>query len=369
VIWGGHGYGNTGDDLVLAVAVADRRREYGDQLQVLSPAPEQTRLGLPDTKVVLQPPGHPRSAPVKWFCRCAEFVTRRGATALADRLYRAVLQRPERFPEDQAWLQALASASRLHLAGGGYLTDRFHLRHFLRPLRLAKSRGLPVTTSPLGVGPFLKSENATAVAALLRDARVVVRDADSLRYCAEHGLPAVEQPDDGFRWRQVVDVPDAILPPATKTIGVCIFPQHSPQWSPAVESWWIATLKTLALTFPGWRWEGFCFHTGRDLDYATTRKLFARAGWSPEQVLSPEPDFRLAIRHLARYQAVVSCRFHAVVTAAVLKIPCVAIALDDYYEIKMRGALKHAAAPLTLVNPRRDSTAAVSQWLASQCRP
>lgn len=366
VVWGGYGYGNTGDDLVLAVAVAGLRQQHGDKLVVLSPTPEQTRLALPDTPVVLQPSGHPQNSRVKALCRWAEFADSRGAHALADRLYRAVLRHSQRFTEDSAWLQTLASASRLHLAGGGYLTDRFHLRHLVRPLRLAKSRGVRITTSPLGLGPFLKAAKAEAVAELLRTARVVVRDADSLRFCTAHGLAAVEQPDDGFHWRQVIDLPDQSTATATKTIGVCIYPQHSSHWSPAVESWWVTALHSLARTFPGWRFEGFCFHTGREMDYATARRLFERAGWNAEWVLPPEPDFRVAIRNLARYRAVVSCRFHAVVTATVLKLPCVAVVLDDYYESKMRGALKYAPAPLTLINPLRDAPSATSQWLASQ---
>ncbi len=367
VVWGGYGYGNAGDDLVLAVALADLRREHGEHLLILSPAPDQTRSCFPDLPVVLHPSGRPRSAWARWGCRLAGSAEARGLKRLADRLHRIVLKHPGWAAADRSWLTALASASRLHLTGGGYLTDRFHLQHFLRPLRLARSRGLRVTTSPLGLGPFRRPENATAVANLLRPAKVAVRDEDSLRYCAAHGIAAVEKPDDGFRWREVVTLPAGQPGPSgPETIGICIYPQHSSQWSAQVEAWWVSCLQALRHAMPGSRLSGFCFHTGREMDYETTRRLFGQAGLNPDNVRPPDPDFRAAIVNLSSYRAVLSTRFHAIVTALEMNIPCVAAVLDDYYEAKMRGAARFARSPLSLINPLRDPPRAVAEWVAAK---
>ncbi len=365
-VWGGYGYGNTGDDLVLAVALADLAKSPVGVVQVLSPAPDQTRLCLPDTEIILHPSSRPRRVFEKWFWRWTDYLEAAGLKDLADGLYRVALKYPRSITSESAWLKALAAASALHLTGGGYLTDRFDLRHFLRPVRLARSRRLPVTTSPLGLGPFHNPRKAAAVAAALRGAKLAVRDEDSLRFCQLHGLDAVEKPDDGFRWRQVIESPAKPSVPADKTIGVCIYSQHSSQWSAEVERWWVACLQTLTRSLPPGRLEGFCFHTGREMDFEVTRGLFARAGLNPEHVQPPQPDFRAAIVNLANYQAVLSTRFHAVVTASEMQIPCVAMVLDDYYETKMRGALKYSTAPLSLLNPLRDPPETAAQWLVTK---
>ncbi|MFO1514733.1 MAG: hypothetical protein U1F83_17790 [Verrucomicrobiota bacterium] len=86
----------------------------------------------------------------------------------------------------------------------------------------------------------------------------------------------------------------------------------------------------------------------------------------PDQVQPPEPDFRTAIANLSNYRAVLSTRFHAVVTASEMQIPCVGMVLDDYYETKMRGALKYSISPLSILNPLRDSPQVAAKWLGSK---
>lgn len=367
VVWGGYGYGNTGDDLVLAVALADLRKNSGSNITVLSPAPEQTRIGILGTEIILHPSGGPRRAFEKWFWRWADYVEAGGMKTLADSLYRLALKHPEKITREAAWLKALASASVLHLTGGGYLTDQFDLRHFLRPLRLARSRHLPVTTSPLGLGPFQSPRKAAAVVAALRGSKLLVRDPDSLQFCTTQGLTATERPDDGFRWPQIIDVPSPQSDgKGSNLIGVCLFSQHSALWSDTVEVWWETCLRALTFTLPDCRFEGFCFHTGRDMDYETTRRLFARAGLNPDNVRSPQPDFRTAILDLSRYEMIISTRFHAVVAASALQIPSVAMVLDDYYENKMRGALKYSSAPVSLVNPLHCPPQIAVDWLVQQ---
>jgi len=177
----------------------------------------------------------------------------------------------------------------------------------------------------------------------------------------------VEKPDEGFNWRQVFDLAATSLsPPAKPTLGVCIFSQYSPAWSERAEAWWIECLRLLTAIFPRHQLEGFCFHTNRQMDYDTARRLFARAGLSPDHVRVPQADFRQAIADLRRYQAILSTRFHAVVAASVLGMPCLAVVLDAYYITKMRGALKHAPSPMTVMNPLTDSPTAAAQWLSAK---
>jgi len=350
---------------VLAVTLRDLQRRFGRQIQVLSPAPEQTRPCAGELEVIHHPSNY-ANAFEKWFWRWTDYAEAGAGTALADGLYRLALKHPTRVTRQPAWLNALGTASALHLAGGGYLAESFDLRQFLRPLRVARCRHLPVTTAPLGLGPFRNPRKARAVAASLRGAKVLVRDPDSLRYCQQQGLSATEVPDDGFRWREVVDTPSTNVSDAA--IGVCIFAQYSAHWSDRVEAWWVECLQSLRRSFPAHRLEGFCFHTAPEMDYDITRRLFQRAGLNPDAVRKPDADFRAAVVNLARYQAVVSSRFHAVVTASVIRLPCIAIALDDYYQTKMRGALKHARSPVSILNPMRDSFQAAPEWLGTHLK-
>lgn len=104
------------------------------------------------------------------------------------------------------------------------------------------------------------------------------------------------------------------------------------------------------------------------MDYETARRLFVRAGLDPSRVRPPQTDFRLAIQNLSRYRAVLSTRFHAVVTASGMGIPCVAMAMDDYYEIKMRAAMKHAPELISLVNLSKQPPEAAAAWLVGRFR-
>jgi hypothetical protein len=197
----------------------------------------------------------------------------------------------------------------------------------------------------------------------------VVRDEDSARLCQAHGVVAIEKPDDGFRCTEVLDLPaHAPLPPDHPAVGVCIFNQYSRAWTPKTGDWWVALLQSMARAWPHVRLEGFCFHTNRQMDYDTTRALFVRAGLRAEAVRPPDPDFRKSITDLRGYRAIVSTRFHAVVAGSVLGIPSVAVAMDAYYLAKMRAALKHAPAPVSILNPRVDPPETALAGLAPQPR-
>jgi polysaccharide pyruvyl transferase WcaK-like protein len=366
LVWGGYGWGNTGDDLTLAIAVQDLRKVHGMHLSLLTPRSEHTSVSHPGVQLVAAPWDESRRTIEHWLWRLADHASSQGRKEeWSGRWCRLALRFHRRRPVGRNWLNAFGAASVLHLVGGGYLTDVFDLRYMLRPIRVARAVKLPVTTSPLGIGPFADTAAATAVARALQGVRVVVRDEASLHFCHEHGLTAEERPDDGFRLREVIDAktipePDTGAPPS---IGVCIFSQFSGHWSSLIEQWWVECLRSMARAFPRWSIEGFCFHTDQDMDFRITRRLFGEAGLDPNAVQAPHPDYRAAIASLGNLRAIVSTRFHALVAASVLEIPCVAVALNDYYEIKMRSALRHARNPIPWLNPTQCSPDALVRQL------
>jgi len=335
----------------------DLRAEHGDNIAVLTPDPEHTAIALPGERLVAY-----RMAPEKGrfdlvFWRTADST-----------LYRALLRllqcRPGIVPTP-TWVRTLLSGSRLHLVGGGYLTDLFDLEYFLRPVFLAKALGLPVTTSPLGLGPFASPDSARAVTRALRGVRVRVRDQPSLSFCHSSGLLADKRPDDGLRLREVLEqtppLPLSTAPP--QRIGVCVFGQYSQRWSKRFELWWSDCLGSVASAFPGHQIDGFCFHTDASMEFNLMRRLFRSAGLSPDNVHPPEPDYRKAITLVRGFRAIVSTRFHAVVTASVFKIPCVAVASDQYYETKMQSAVTRADASLLVLDPVETRTDEVARRL------
>ncbi len=354
LVWGGYGWGNTGDDLTLAIALQDLRKAHGSQMSLLTPKPGHTSQAHPGVPLVGAPWDLPQPIIERCLWKLGDHAASRGPTdSWAARWYRLALRFHRWHPTEWNWHEAFTSASGLHLVGGGYLTDFFNLHYMLRPIRVARAMGLLIRTSPIGIGPFRDAGAARAVARALQGAEVVVRDEASLEFCRTHGLRAEVRPDDGYRLGEVIDAAaitgrDRNAPPA---IGVCIFRQFESGWSPQVEQWWVDGLRALVRAFPRWAIQGFCFHTDRELDFAITRQLFARAGLDPDAVQTPHSDYRAAVGSLRQFKAIVSTRFHAVVAASVFEIPCVAVAGNEYYEIKMRSAVRQARHPIALLDP------------------
>jgi len=366
LIWGGYGWGNTGDDLTLAIALRDQLQLHGKAVSVLTPNVRHTQQSLPDINLVPVPTGRPRLVGGRWLWRWAEHAASQGKERQAGRLYRLARYCQRRDPAQTAWVSALHSASTLHLAGGGYLTDLFDQAYMLRPLWMARVMKLRITTAPLGIGPFTRPNAAHAVARALQGVSLRVRDADSMRFCQTNGLSASEHADDGFRLAEVL--PAIHLGGGCKatppTLGVCVFPQYAGEWSAGIEQWWEDCLRAVSQALPDWNIEGFCFHTDRSMDYHTTQRVFLRAGLNPGNVHTPEHDYRKAIMRLRRFQGVLSTRFHAIVTATVLRVPSVAVAMNPYYGIKMQSTLKQSTAPACLVNAHQDTPQAASQFLS-----
>lgn len=351
VLWGGYTFGNTGDELTLAVALHDARQRFGDAVAVLSRDPAYTRWLFPDVHVLpyesLPPVVTRRTGRV--LQKVYALLRRRGLVPdlylHAQRLRRRLQPGPAASP---AWVRAIEQCREFYLVGGGYLTDLFDVENYLLPLQIANARGIPIATAPLGLGPFTSERAAAAVAQALRRARVAVRDTASLDFCHRHGIAGTLRPDDGFRLLELMpelalsDEPEAHASdaaPRRARVGICIFHQHGSGEFAPLEEWWTRFLRILKRHDAELSVEGFHFHTARNRGFATMVHLFHATGLDVRCVQAPCLDFREAIRKVRTYDVVVSTRFHAVVVANVLNVPHVAVAAGEYYTNKMLAAL------------------------------
>ena len=259
------------------------------------------------------------------------------------------------------WTRCLTGARGLYLAGGGYLTDLFPMDQILPPIELACRLKLPVSTAPIGIGPFQSAGWAERVASILKNADLKVRDQLSLDFCRARGLNATLEPDDASKQIPVllpVQTEGGNARPARK-IGVCIFRQYGQDAGIDLSDWWVACLRGLAAQHPDHTIEGFCFHTALHEDFREMVRLFLRAGLPLRQVLTPIPDFRQATNLIRDYDLVIATRFHAIVAANVFQIPNLAVASGDYYSAKMSAAVLEHAASSRLVNPSNAAPASV----------
>jgi polysaccharide pyruvyl transferase WcaK-like protein len=355
VLWGGYGHGNVGDDLTLAVALADARRAWGDSVAILTPRADRTARQFPDIPripyVLRRPP------PPARLCLRARAALRSlcGGSRGGSPRYRLRDQLPagSRAPRP-AWVRAVEEARELVLVGGGYLTDLFPVETFLFPVQLARAKGVPVRTDPLGIGPFASRRAAAAVVAALLAADLRVRDDVSLEFCRAHGLAAKRCLDSGFRLKEVV--PALVRAPRGRRVGICISRQAGSGPGAArraTTAWCNAFLRALAAD-RDLEIRGFCFHADPRTDYEATRAAFLRAGIDADLVAPPCADFREAARALASHNVIVTTRFHAAVAAAALAIPCFAFARGSYYAAKMASVRAQAPETTVIIDPAGD---------------
>lgn len=350
LIWGGYGWGNTGDELNLAIAIHDMAAKFGPSLAVLSPQPQYTRWLFPDVRVIHYQPH------LSIGKRVLAMAQRQGwLPKLHSRTYRA----PRRLEQEGAppWVQALRRCQRLHLAGGGYLNDLFDVDYYLLPIHIARLAHTRITSAPLGLGPFLHSKPLKRTVQALQGVRVAVRDVKSLELCQAQGILATLLQDDGFRARrcfpELFTSREHTGDKALK-VGLCAYVQHGDLHPERTHAWWLEVVKLLKVHAQA-EMEGFCFHADLGLDFSMLVEVFTEAGVAQRKVIPPCWDFRQAIRRLGRYDAIISSRFHAVVLAKLLRLPHVAVAAGDYYGAKM--AALEATSPWTTValDPHRDA--------------
>lgn len=333
VIWGGYGWGNVGDELTLAVAIADLKEQGVKKIGVLTSFPEYTQSLFPEVEVIAFNPVIRRYR----FIQLIERISRRfGGPKLPE---------PSLRPEFQTaavgnWVSALLDAEQLYLAGGGYFTDLFPIfERFILPVEVAKLLGCKVKSAPLGIGPFHDKRKIRRFVHAFKGVNLCVRDSISSKFCQKHGLKVFVRTDDGFRVGKVLE---CVVQPAAFNrgviLGVNFFPQHGANDKKAFKQWWLEFL-CIAINH-GVVVEGFCFHNNLSEDYAALVELFESTGLSSSLVKRPAFDFRDACRDLGHYSMIASSRFHAVVVANVYCVPCIGVSSGGYYDAKMDAACK-----------------------------
>ncbi|KOX10738.1 polysaccharide pyruvyl transferase family protein [Micromonospora profundi] len=147
-VLGSYGGRNLGDEAILTGLLTDlRTQEPNARIIVFSRNPEHTRAAHPDVEAV------------PW-----EGVSRTDSALV------------------------LAQLDLLILGGGGILYDR-EARRYLRVVRVAQERGLPLITYAVGVGPLSDSVDTGMVRETLASAvQVTVRDQESRMVLEEAGL-------------------------------------------------------------------------------------------------------------------------------------------------------------------------------------
>lgn len=331
VLWGGYGGGNAGDELTLAVAIAELKEQGWEMISIMTPTPGYTRALFPDLEIIPFLPVHRKS------------LFRRITGKIVGKLFGLSLPVQRLQPECQTategnWVSAIQRADCLFLVGGGYFSSLFSIfDRFLLPVQVAKSFGTLVVTAPLGIGPIQDRKLADQFIDAFRGASLCVRDEASADFCRKNGLEVSIKPDDGFRVGKILGIKCSPLRDSNEIVlGVNYFPQHGARDKSAFREWWREFLRITA--GDGITVEGFCFHNNIFEDFEAMVELFASVGLPSSAVKPPNLDFRDACSNLSRYSVIASSRFHAVVVANASNIPCVGVSCGAYYDAKMNAA-------------------------------
>lgn len=280
VVSGYYGFGNAGDEAILAAMVAALRRR-------------QPRLEL----VVIS--GDP-----------AETSRRHRVRAIG------------RGPIDA--IRALLGSEGLVSGGGGLLQDRTStqsLLYYAGLMLLAVALRRPVYVYAQGIGP-VESGLARAVAglALRRATYISVRDQGSLDAARSLGAGDVEV---------AADPAIGIGPPTSRvtrtrpTILVAVRP--APRWA-QIEDAFVAALRKLGESH---RLAFVAMHPAEDGPLAT--RLAARVG--PYAMVADYADLEELMGHIGSAELVIGMRLHALILAAAAGVPFVAVSYDPKVDV------------------------------------
>lgn len=339
ILWGGYAGGNVGDELTLAIGLKDIAAKYSkDHIAVLTPNPAISVFQFPDANVINYeklPPSHLLNMFYKHARR-----HRVSSELFLELLLNQIKQSYIRRQFD--WVKAIREADELYLVGGGYLTDLFQLDSILMPVLIAQHYGKKISTAPVGVGPFSNPVNREIFRKAFQGVQLTVRDPESQQLCQNLGLDTKLTRDDGFRLKELAEFQnfDHELERSGK-IGICIYHQHGANATADVYfSWWKTFLEELVALGLSDNLEGFCFHTAPGLDHRYLVEAFGNVGIPVSNVNEPIGNFIEALRHLSRYDLVVTTRFHAAVAASAFEIPFFAMSSGPYYRSKMDSVVQ-----------------------------
>ena len=323
-LWGGYAGGNVGDELTLAIGNKDIATKYSqDQIAILSSNPAISTFYFPDANVINYeklPPKHILNVIYKHVKR-HRVSSELFLELLLDQIMRSYISC------QFDWVRTIRQADELFLVGGGYLTDLFQLDSILMPVLVAKYYGKKIITAPVGVGPFSNQVNQKIFQKAFHDVQLTVRDLQSQQLCKKLGLEADLARDDGIRLRELFEFQNLNDKQAGNgKIGICVYHQHGANASVDVYfSWWKTFLEELVSLGLSDKLEGFCFHTSPGLDYRYLVEAFREVGIPVSNVREPIGNFIEALKHLSRYDLVVTTRFHAAVAASAFEITFLAL--------------------------------------------
>lgn len=339
VLWGGYAGGNVGDELTLAVGLKDMAAKYSkDHIAILSPNPAISASQFPEANVI----NYEKLPQSHLLNKLYKHVKRHRVSSelflefLLDQILRSYIRR------QFYWVQTIHEADELYLVGGGYLTNLFQLDSNLMPVLVAQHFGKKISTAPVGVGPFSNPVNREIFRKAIQGVRLTTRDPESQQLCQNLGLEAKLTRDDGLRLKELPDFQNFDHEPARSgKIGICIYHQHGATADTGMYfSWWKAFLEELVALGLTDKLEGFCFHTSPGLDYRYLVEAFGEVGIPVSHVREPIGNFIEALRHLSRYNLVVTTRFHAAVAASAFQIPFFALSSGSYYRNKMDSVVQ-----------------------------
>lgn len=308
VVSGYHGFGNTGDEAILAGMLHGLRAIDGDvEVTVLSGDPPQT-AGTHGVKAV------PRADP------------------------RAV------------W-RALRASDGLISGGGSLLQDRTSARpvaYYTGVMRLARLARRPYAIHAQGLGPVRRRLNRAMAAAALRGAAAVsLRDPDSVALA--RGL--------GVR-RSIALAPDPALglsPPRVDPSGAVVVAMR--EWGR--EGRHLDTVRR-ALAELGRDLPVVALPMHEPVDRAASARVVA--GIPGASVVGPDASLRDRLAAIASARVVIGMRLHALILAGATGVPAVAISYDPKVDAWARlagqavaGDLESGVEPDAVVRAVRDA--------------
>ncbi len=290
VLSGYYGYGNLGDEAILAAMTAELHRRHPEvQLTVLSRTPEATTSQYGVEAV-------PRwSLPAVW--------------------------------------RALRSADLLVSGGGGLIQDATSALsplYYLGLLRLARLAGTPYVIFAHGLGPLRHSLTRWATARCFRHAAAItVRDEQSAQLLANLGVttPPCEVTADPALLLEPAQ--DARIQELLANYGLSC---AQPLIGIAVRSWPGVEIVPPAATLVQYLGESLAAQVvlipfQPEQDSGLTRRLAEETG-THVAILDPTPEPREMLGIVSRLELLISMRLHGLIFAAAAQVPAVALAYD-----------------------------------------